>query len=54
MTVQQNNIPYGPGAYRADAIPTLPRGQEDRAGIMHTPLQWGHYTGLDSASGLSG
>lgn len=50
MTVQQNNIPYGPGAYRADAIPTLPPGQEDRAGIMHTPLHWGHYAGLDPAS----
>jgi hypothetical protein len=50
MSVQEQNIPYGPGAYRADGIPDLPPSKDDRAGLMHTPLHWGHYAGLDPAT----
>ncbi len=50
MSVQEQNIPYGPGAYRASGIPDLPPGEDEQAGLMHSALHWGHYAGLDSAT----
>lgn len=50
MSVQEQSIPYGPGAYSADGIPSLPPSKGDHAGLMHTPLHWGHYAGLDPAT----
>lgn len=50
MNAQQKNIPYGPGAYRSDGIPDLPPGKDDRTGLMHTPLRWGHYAELEPAT----
>ena len=50
MSVQEQSIPYGPGAYSADGIPDLPPSKADHAGLMHTPLHWGHYAGLDPAT----
>ncbi len=50
MSVQEQNIPYGPGAYRVSGIPDLPPGEDEQAGLMHSALRWGHYAGLDSAT----
>lgn len=50
MSVQEQNIPYGPAAYRAVGIPDLPPSKDDHAGLMYTPLHWGHYAGLDPAT----
>ena len=50
ISVQVHSIPYGPGAYSADGIPDLPPSKGDHAGLMHTPLHWGHYAGLDPAT----
>ncbi len=50
MSVQQANTPYEPGAYSADGIPDLPPSKDEHAGLMHTPLNWGHYAGLDPAT----
>jgi len=47
MSVQEQNIPYGPGAYSADGIPDLPPGKDEHVGLTHTPLHWGRYAGLD-------
>lgn len=50
MSVQEQSIPYGPGAYTADGIPDLPPSKDDHVGLMHTPLHWGHYAELDPAT----
>lgn len=39
---------YGPGAYRAQGLPSVPPPLREQGGIVDTPLSWGHYAGLDS------
>lgn len=48
MSAQEHCIPFGPGAYRGDALPDLPTSRQQQGGLFETPLRWGHYTGLDS------
>ena len=43
------NTAYAPGAYRGSEPPSLPPSQDEHAGLMHTPLRWGHYAELDPA-----
>lgn len=43
------NTAYAPGAYRGSEPLTLPPSQDEHAGLMHTPLRWGHYAELDPA-----
>src|SRR5690606_13520456 len=48
MSAQEHSIPYGPGAYRSNALPDLPPSRQQQGGLFETPLRWGHYSGLDS------
>lgn len=48
MSAQSHHSPYGPGAYRSDALPDLPLARQQQGGLFETPLRWGHYAGLDS------
>lgn len=48
MSAQEHNTPYGPGAYRSNALPDLPSPRQQPGGLFETPLRWGHYARLDS------
>jgi hypothetical protein len=48
MSAQEHSIPYGPGAFRSNALPDLPPSRQQQGGLFDTPLRWGHYAGLDS------
>ena len=48
MSAQEHSLPYGPGAYRSNALPDLPPSRQQQGGLFETPLRWGHYSGLDS------
>lgn len=46
--------PYGPAAYRSNALPVLPTSVCDKQGLLDTALRWGHYAGVDSATEVEG
>ena len=46
--------PYGPAAYRGNALPTLPPPVRDKQGLLDTALRWGRYANLDSAMEVEG
>lgn len=48
MSAQELSTPYGPGAYRSNALPALPPSRQQQGGLFEMPLRWGHYAGLDS------
>src|SRR5690606_11397825 len=48
MSAQEHSLPYGPGAYRSNALPDLPPSRQQQGGLFETPLRWGHYAGMDS------
>jgi len=45
------DAPYGPAAYRGEALPPLPLsngdGDGNLGGLLRTPLRWGHYAQLE-------
>ena len=39
MSAQEHCIPFGPGAYRGDALPDLPTSRQQQGGLFETPLR---------------